>query len=446
MSLTDTSGLALGALALVLIAAASPQSPPTAAGLADPDAFQSIWSLRLGPANLIEIGTVLIGAAGLFALALAPTREVPRSSFDLTIAATAVVLAGLQGIALFRGLPADRFLLFDVERVLMPLIGYVLVSRAIADRVLLRRFVLLLAGVLLARWLELVVVHGLIGSTEFGTAKGGTALLITEDAFLISIPVLLAWGMLLDRRLTAAQGLGAVALALAALAVDSLSLRRGALLFLTATLVLRSLALPRRHLMLIAAVVAIALAGLLVANPKTGVGANVGYALKSAVGLESDASTSQRAAETRDFGRNVDGIDWVIGRGLGTIWRAAEPGPVQLASFGSKETAYVRIGWHAYGLDWLYKFGLLGAAVLLGALAAAILSGVRSARAAPGSAGSFLLSLTVVLPFLALFALTNLRDGLLTGVVLGILSRAADLYRRDRVPVTAERRVLGSPR
>lgn len=421
-------GLPLAALGLVLAAALSPQSPPTADAFSSPSLYHSVWSVRLGPANLFEIGAAAVGSMALLKWALAPTRQPARSRFDLAIFGFICVIAGLQAIALFRGLPADRFLAFDLERVIVPVVGYVLVTRAITDSLLLRRFVLVLAGALLARGCELVVVHGLLGSTQFGTAKGGTALLITEDALLIGIPVLIAWGALVDGRLKPFQSLGAVSLVVAALAVDSLSLRRGALLFLAVALVLRSLVLPRRQLILAGSACAIAATVLLLAAPTLSLVENGRYAIESAIGQRSDASTSQRASERRDFGRNVNGLDWLVGRGMGTVWRAQEPGPVQLGSFGSKETAHIRIGWHAYGLDWLYKFGLLGGALLLGAVVAALLTAIRSARRAPDSTRTLVLSLGAMLPFLVLLTLTNLRVGFMAGVLFGLLSRSADFY------------------
>lgn len=424
----SASRLGLAALALILLGAGSPQSPPTAGALVDPSLYQSIWSVRLGPANVFELGAVLIGSLALFARALAPVRGLSRSRFDLGVLAAVLIAAGLEAVALFRGLPAERFLDFDIERLVVPLLGYLFVTRAIADAKALRLFVMVLAGVLLARACELLVMYGLLGSTKFGTAQGRTALLITEDVLLIGIPVLLAWGALVDRRLTALQSLGAVVLVVSALAVDSLSLRRGALLFLLAALALRCLVLSRRQFVLAGSVCAVAVGFLLALPPTNDVVANAGYAVQSAVGVKSDASTSQRAAEGRDFGRNVNGVDWVVGRGVGTVWRAEEPGVVQVASFGDKETAYIRIGWHAYGLDWLYKFGLFGGALLICGVGAAVRAGINSARVAPDSTRTLVLSLTAMFPFLVLLTLTNLRLGLMAGVILGLLSRAADFY------------------
>jgi hypothetical protein len=170
-----------------------------------------------------------------------------------------------------------------------------------------------------------------------------------------------------------------------------------------------------------------------VAGPARPLVDQVSYVVKSSLLRSHDRSTSQREAELRNFGHNLHGpADVMLGRGLGAVWNAKVGSAVDVASFGSGETDFVRVGWHVYGLDWLYKLGVLGA---LGAVLLMALTGVRVRRRLrtlrDAMTRSLLGSLAVVAPVLLLFTFTNPRVALFAGVVLGLSSKLMDGGRAD---------------
>ena len=150
------------------------------------------------------------------------------------------------------------------------------------------------------------------------------------------------------------------------------------------------------------------------------------YTLTSSLLSSNDASSSQRKAELQNFQRNVNGTQWITGRGIGVLWRSKVRSPVDIAAFGAEENALTRLGWHVYGLDWAYKFGLLGIFVLLAGVAVLGRRIVRSFRVADGSGRWLIYSLAVCAPPLVLLAFTNPRVALLGGILVGLLSRCCD--------------------
>lgn len=412
----------MAGLLVLCLAALTPQSPPTAALFSNPDAYRSLYSVRLGPASVLELAMVVVVGGWVAASLLLPSRAVQRSAFDAAVCGLVLVLGALEAVALLRGLPSSDFVAFDVERVLLPMAGYVIASRVAHDVAGLRIAALVVASTVAVSAVTTTLRYGLLGSTAFVTSQGREALLITEDSLLVILPVVLLWGALVDGRLRR-HWAPLVLLAIgAALVVDALSLRRGALLFILATLCVRSLWLPRRVLLVVVVVVAVSTTALVVGGPLASTFSNTRYALASAVGLRSDASTQQRGQERRALASNLQGVDWLVGRGVGTPWVADEIGTDELAAFGASETLTRRIGWHAYGADWTYKFGVAGVVLVLLALGAALRSALRAASTTPSDARSPLRSLAVVLPPLALLLFTNPRIGCLAGVVLGLMS------------------------
>jgi hypothetical protein len=123
----------------------------------------------------------------------------------------------------------------------------------------------------------------------------------------------------------------------------------------------------------------------------------------------------------------MHGAGWLVGNGIGVQWTAKEYAPVDALSFGSGETELTRIGWHVYGLDWLYKFGLLGALAILWVAVALFRRARRAYKGAGGDLRWLLLSAGICVPYFAIFAWTNLRIGLLLGIAIGITVRCCDL-------------------
>ena len=423
-------------LALLVVGAASPQGPNSVSGILNPDSvYFGVWSTRIGIFNLFELAFAALGVIWLVRRVSSPGSE---SSFDRPLLVAAGALAVFQPITLAISGDDVQFLLFDLERVLVPLAAYAIVTRCIGDAGRLRAFVIIVAVAITGRALELLVVGGFGSATNFGTATGRDALLITEDSLLLAFPLMLAWGAFVDRRLKLPAKLATVLFGAAVLTVDLLSLRRGPFLFISAGLFVRSLFGPRWVLRVVVPAVILVVVAFALVGPRGGVARDLRYVATSAALQSKDSSSGQRSAELKSFTRNVHGADWLVGRGLGTIWRAEVKAKFDLASYGSRETAYVRIGWHVYGLDWAYKFGLLGVLILI---ATAVVLGRRMApriRAAGGWMRSYALSLAVCLAAFLPFVFTGIRIGMMAGLVLGVLSRLADFSpAADREPGAA---------
>jgi hypothetical protein len=423
-SLGAVEGFGLGVL---LLASFFPATSPTAAAFTDPT-YSNIWSSRVyGPANAFELAMILFGIAWIVARGIEPAR---RSSFDRPLAVLALCLALVEVVALSGTFEDAIYLKPDLERIALLAAGYWIVTRCVRDRRLLRLFVLTLAGAIALRATQLVITYGLSGETQFATILGDPALLITADGLLLILPVSLAWGAVVDGRLSGWGRVGAVAGTVLALGINLVSLRRGALIMLSGTILARSLRV-RRSRLLAGVGVALAIIGVTaLAGPGRPLVSEVTYTIESSLLRTDDASTSQRSAELQNFGRNVDGVDWIVGRGLGVFWRAEVPSPIDSASFGSKETALYRIGWHVYGLDWLYKFGFLGVGLILTAM---LLLGKRvlaAYRAGDSEARWLTYSLAVCAPVLLLMSLSGPRISLIAGIAVGLLSRCCDLAPR----------------
>jgi len=425
--ITPWSGLALAVVAFFLIA---PQSPPTADLIASGQPAPTLWSLRAGPVNLLEVMAVVLALASAAPYLVEPARSFARSALDPILVLAVSLGVAVQAVALLRGFPTPRYVPTDVERPLTMLAGYFLVTRSIHDPRTWRIVSGGLAVLLGCAAAEVVLVHGVIGHTQFFTAQGREALLITEDSLLLIVPAAFACGMLVERR---TRGLlrpaALVLIILAAAAVDAFSLRRGALIALSVVVVTRACVLPRRALASLIVGVAILGAAVALIVPQAPVVRSVSYAVRSATGGQADASTAQRSGERRDFARNVTGASWLVGKGMGSPWNAYEPGPREIASYGSGETAFIRLGWHATGLDWLYKFGLGGVAVILTLLFVGLRRGWLAARAHPCN-GTAMRSLVVVCPVLLLFSFTNIRIAFVSGLVLALISTGIDLNAR----------------
>ncbi len=420
-----------GAVAVLLAAALLPASPPTAQGLVDPGSFTSVWTLRPGGGpNLVEIG--LVAVAIIWIAAIGRRRPLP-SALDRPVLAFAALVVVLQLVALARNADGIVFMPLDVERIGLVVAGYLLVTRLELGERRLQRLVGLVAGALAVSFAYITVRHGLLGSTEFGTVSGRRALLITEDSLLVSVPVVIGWGLVVDRLVRGRRARVVLAFIAAAVVVNLLSLRRGGLIFLTAATAVRSLTAPRRWLVAGAATVVVVAAVAVVAGPARPLVDEVSYVVKSSLLRSQDRSTSQREAELHNFAGNLHGPgDVSLGRGLGAVWNARVGSAVDVASFGSGETDFVRVGWHVYGLDWLYKLGVLGA---LGAILLVAFTATRARRRlrepADPLTGSLLRSLAVVVPVLLLFTFTNLRVALFAGVVMGLTSKLIDTAPAD---------------
>lgn len=426
-----------GALAVLLATCLSSAAAPTAVGILYPESYQSIWSIRpVGPANVLELALVFLA---LVWLAGAVRRTWCPSYLDLTLAAIVSLVLVLHLLATARGPSLLAYEQLDAERVLLVLAGYFVASRLRVDQRELRIFVWIVALSLLAHFGFLTLLHGLIGATYFGTMTGREALLITEDVLLVAVALVPLFGLIVDglsRRKATAVILVVVA---AVVFVDILSLRRGALIFLLLALAIRGVPLFRKMLQkleptrLSPRAVAFSLAALIALTASVAVLAeDVSYTVRSITLQTDDSSSRQRTAELESFAGNLDAAGFLVGRGLGSVWNAESESSADIAAFGSGETAYVRVGWHVYGLDWLYKLGLLGVAGVVSLLAAAAVRGWDRLRALRDrTLRSVTLSLAIVAPVLLLFAFTNLRLAFFAGVVLGLASRALDLAADD---------------
>ena len=157
----------------------------------------------------------------------------PKStSFDRPLVVVVLILIALQAVALTGSVGEIRYLTADLERIAMLVAGYVIVTRCVRDPSALRRFTLLLAGVIALRALQLLFSYGFTGETGFTTILHQPALLITEDGLLLMLPVVLAWGALVDGRLNLWESAGAIAGTAAVFVINLLSLRRGAVLMI----------------------------------------------------------------------------------------------------------------------------------------------------------------------------------------------------------------------
>jgi hypothetical protein len=419
-------------LAILFVAAFFPAAPPTVAALTNPD-YVNMWSLRLGPGNPFELAIVALAAA--WAIRLLVTQ--PKStSFDQPLVILVLSLAALQALALPGSHGDIRYLQVDLERIALLGAGYVVVTRCIRDMGALRRFTLILAGAIALRALQLIIAYGLTGETGFTTILGRPALLITEDGLLLMLPVMLVWGALVDGRLTLLGSIGAILGTAAVFIVNLLSLRRGAVLMIGTAVLVRSLGIGTRRLLFSAGALLLVAAIAVAAGPGRPLFNQARYTATSSLLHTNDASSSQRKAEIKSFGRNISGTQWITGRGIGVLWRSEVSAPVDIVAFGSDETPLTRLGWHVYGLDWAYKFGLLGVGLILAAGAALGRHTVRSFRAADGSGRWLIYSLAICAPPFLLLAFTNPRIALLAGISIGLLSRCCDL----NPPLTAGKR------
>lgn len=419
-------------LAILLLAAFFPAAPPTVDALTN-TGYTNLWSLRLGPANPFEFAMAVLAAAWAVRLLVVAPKS---TNFDRPLAILVLSLAALQAVALAGSLADIRYMQADLERVAMLVAGYALVTRCVRDKVALRRFTLILAAAIAIRALQLIVTYGLTGETGFTTILHRSALLITEDGLLLMLPVALAWGALVDGRLTLWGSISAALGTAAVFVVNLLSLRRGAVLMIGGAVVVRSLGIGARRILLSAGAILLIAAVAVAAGPGRPLFDQVRYTATSSLLHTKDASSSQRKAELLNFDRNVNGLEWVTGRGIGVLWRSEVRSPVDIVAFGSDENALTRLGWHVYGLDWAYKFGLLGIGLIL---AAAFVLGrriFRSYRAADGQGRWLIYSLAVCAPPFTLLAFSNPRIALMAGIVVGLLSRCCDF----NPPLAAARR------
>ncbi len=409
-------------LAVLLLAAFYPAAPPTVAALTSPD-YVNMWSLRLGPANPFELAIAALAAAWAVRLLVVPPKS---TSFDRPLAILLLSLAALQALALSGSIDDIRYMQADLERIALLGAGYVVVTRCIRNMDALRRFTLILAGVIALRAALLVLSYGLTGRTGFTTILDRSALLITEDGLLLMLPVALAWGALVDGRLTLWGSIGAVIGTAAVFIVNLLSLRRGAVLMIGTAVAIRSLGIGVRRILLSVGALLLIAATLVAAGPGRPLFDQARYTATSSLLRTDDASSSQRKAELLNFNRNVNGLDWITGRGIGVLWRSEVRSPIDIVAFGSDENALTRLGWHVYGLDWAYKFGLLGIGLMLAATVALGRKLFRTYRVADGSARWLIYSLAVCAPPFLLLAFTNPRIALMAGVSIGLLSRCCD--------------------
>lgn len=415
-------------LGILLAAAFFPAAPPTVAALTSPE-YSNMWSLRIGPANPFELAIVLLAVGWVIRLLVVPPKS---TSFDQPLIVLVLSLVALQAIALPGSAGEIDYFQADLERIALLVAGYVVVTRCIRDATALRRFTLAVAIAIAVRAVLLIFSYGLTGETGFTTILHRSALLITEDGLLLMLPVVLAWGALVDGRLTLWQSIWAVLGTAAVFVVNLLSLRRGAVLMIGTAVAARSLTIGARRLLLSAGALLLIAAMAVALGPGRPLFDQARYTASSSLLHSDDASSSQRKSELLNFNRNVNGIDWVTGRGVGVLWRSEVRSPVDVAAFGSDENALTRLGWHVYGLDWAYKFGLLGVGLILAAAALLGRRVYRSWRTADGSARWLMYSLAVCAPPFVLLAFTNPRIALIGGVVVGLLSRCCDLNPPDR--------------
>ena len=415
------------ALIVLLVGAISPYGPATALEFDAPDAYRSFWNTRIGPANLFELGVLVTLVLATPWLLLA---DVGRRPLDGAVLAGAAVLLVAELAALALGDGTTRAIAFGVEFPVTAVAGYAMASRALVSPRAATVALWVLAGALLVRFFDIAIRVGILEGTQFGTATGREALVITEDSLLVIIPIVLLWGRIVDGRTRKLIALAGVAVIVAAIAVDVYSLRRGALVMIGLALAVRSLSLPRRKLAALAAGVVLLGAAVSFAGPAEPLRAQARYAVESVLGANQDTSIAARQSEYGAWAANTSGAQWVIGHGLGAYWRDPDARLDDRGTFGSGETVYQRLGWHSLGLDWAYVVGI-GGVLALAALGALVLAGAaRRAAAFAGERRNAAWCLVLVLPPLWLLALTNLRIALLAGVCLGLLSVIVDDRQR----------------
>ena len=94
----------------------------------------------------------------------------------------------------------------------------------------------------------------------------------------------------------------------------------------------------------------------------------------------------------------MSAADWITGRGVWCDLDGRDKAPIDALSFGPGETESIRIGWHVYGLDWVYKFGLGGLAAIFFALVVMGRELLRTYRKAEPALRSMIFSLSVSSP------------------------------------------------
>lgn len=419
------------------VAAWSAYAAPTAVGYFDEDAYTSIWNARpIASANVFELGVVVV-AVGWLVRALRRRRE-RWSALDSHVAAFSALVAILVLVALQRAGATAVYEKFDLERLVLFGAGYLLISRLSLRPRTLAAFAFVLAALFLVHFAAITIQHGIVGSTEFATVAGRLALLITEDAVLVGVGLTVLWGLYADGLIRRSwYGPLVAVLIVVVVTVDFLSYRRGALLLVGGMLALRSTRSIRR-LAVVGVLAALAALGAseIVAGPRPSETAGPPpRALTSDSRPQPtssafvDASTRQRTAELSNYTRNVSGpFDVAVGRGLGAAWNAEVLGPVDVASYGGGETAYVRVGWHVFGLDWLYKVGIVGIVGLLALGAHAVLVVLRGVRhSSDAIVRSVAWSALAVAPFLFIMLFTNARLAVFAGVAVGLASKAVDV-------------------
>src|SRR5262249_34473417 len=151
---------------------------------------------------------------------------------------------------------------------------------------------------------QLILAYGITGKTEFSTILGRSALLITEDGLLLMLPVALAWGALVDGRLTLWKQAATIAATASVFVVNLLSLRRGAVLMIGAALPVRSLGIGGRRLAIAATTIAVLFALSVAAGPGRPLFEQIKYTATSSLLRTEDASSSQREAELENLRLN----------------------------------------------------------------------------------------------------------------------------------------------
>jgi len=418
----DAYGCAVAGL--LLLACWSSYGAPTIAAMQAGQ--RSLWTFQILPGASV----VLLSLAVVIGVWCLSTLDGPveASTLDAVVAWLLGGIAFLHLLAVARHAPGLLFELLDIRALVLLAAGYFVMSRLNLPT---RALLMLLGGVAVAlaihaAWLTLR--YGILGDTGFATSSGRIALLVTEDALLLAIPVTIAWGLLADGLLKRRLVIAVVAFVGAVAYVELLSLRRGALIFIGALVLMRSLWAPASRVIAWGSLVLVVLTLALTVGPLASVAGDVSYAVRSSLLLTSDASSSQRRGEIEDYQMNLDGAgDLLLGRGLGAVWYASADAPTDAVSYGGKETALVRIGWHVYGLDWLYKIGLIGVLGVVAVLALGALT-VRERLATVDDqlVRSVAWSFALTAPVLTLFVFTNPRLSLFAGLCFGAVSALLD--------------------
>lgn len=407
---------------IIIVAAASPFASPTVAGILDPSSYRSIWNWSvLPPLSMIEL--LMAAGAGLW-LMRAALRQHASSVLDRPLGICLLVILVLHAAAHLRGGLDLDYQALDLSRIAFAVFGYIAVTRLRPQSAVSHRLLVVVCAELIVVAAGLVITFGVIGTTNFGTNTGRVALLITEDALLLSIPAVILWGRFVDGVSSTHQTIITSLFLMAIVVIQLLSLRRGALLFLGISLLVRALAAKKRirPLFLVAAATTLMLS--LILGVTAPMADDVRFAAATSTLQSDDASAQQRRAEIENYRLNTPHLlDVLLGRGLGASWKAVVPAPVDIASFGGGETASRRVGWHVYGLDWLYKFGLIGCVAFAAVAVRVGLIAQRVRRRSDTRRQASIASLAVLAPVLTLFLFTNPRIAFMCGVILGLLSR-----------------------